>query len=160
MFPAGFTTRRLLLRPIVMADAQAVFDGYAQDPDASRYLPWRPHTDLDVTRVYIATCLNATRARTYAIVTKDGGRMIGAFDLRQHEAWRLGFGYVLARPCWGNGLMSEVLGAIVDWALSQPAIWRFGDVVDVDNLASARVMQKAGLICEGVLRRWALHPAV
>ncbi len=37
-------------------------------------------------------------------------------------------------------------------------IWRFGDVCDVENVASARVMETAGLTREGVLRRWAVHP--
>jgi RimJ/RimL family protein N-acetyltransferase len=56
--------------------------------------------------------------------------------------------------------MTEALSHVVDWALRQPGIWRIGDVCDVDNLASARVMQKAGLTLEGVARRWAIHPNV
>jgi len=31
-------------------------------------------------------------------------------------------------------------------------------VCDVENIASARVMEKAGLSREGVLRRWLVHP--
>ena len=42
--------------------------------------------------------------------------------------------------------------AIVDWALAQPGIWRIGDFVDVENVASARVMEKSGLQREGLLR--------
>jgi ribosomal-protein-alanine N-acetyltransferase len=33
-------------------------------------------------------------------------------------------------------------------------------VCDVDNLASARVLEKAGMGREGRLRRWVLHPNV
>jgi [ribosomal protein S5]-alanine N-acetyltransferase len=65
---------------------------------------------------------------------------------------------VLARPTWGQGLMTEALSEVVGWALRQPGIWRIGDVCDVENLASARVMEKAGLEREGVLRRWGVHP--
>jgi ribosomal-protein-alanine N-acetyltransferase len=54
--------------------------------------------------------------------------------------------------------MTEALTEVAGWALSQPDIWRIGDVCDVENLASARVMEKAGLTCEGVLRRWMTHP--
>ena len=56
--------------------------------------------------------------------------------------------------------MTEALTEVVNWALQQPSVWRVGDVVDVDNVASARVMEKAGLEREGLLRRWGSHPNV
>jgi ribosomal-protein-alanine N-acetyltransferase len=44
--------------------------------------------------------------------------------------------------------------------LRQPAVFRIGAVCDVDNIGSARVMEKAGLVREGVLRRWLVHPNI
>jgi RimJ/RimL family protein N-acetyltransferase len=61
---------------------------------------------------------------------------------------RLDFGYVLARSWWGRGLMTEVLTEVVEWALSQPPFFRIGAVCDVENIGSARVMEKAGLTLE------------
>ncbi len=86
--------------------------------------------------------------------------MLGAFDLRQSGPHRCGYGYVLARSAGGRGLMTEALAEVAEWALRQPGVWRIGDVCDVENVASARVMEKAGLSREGVLRRWAVHPNV
>jgi [ribosomal protein S5]-alanine N-acetyltransferase len=57
-------------------------------------------------------------------------------------------------------MMTEALTAAVEWALAQSEVWRIGDVCDVDNLASARVMEKAGLTREALLRRWSMHPNV
>jgi hypothetical protein len=37
-------------------------------------------------------------------------------------------------------------------------IFRVWALCDVDNLASARVMEKVGMQREGILRRWILHP--
>jgi [ribosomal protein S5]-alanine N-acetyltransferase len=48
----------------------------------------------------------------------------------------------------------------VAWALTQPAIFRIGSVCDVDNIGSARVMEKSGLVREGLLRRWLIHPNI
>jgi RimJ/RimL family protein N-acetyltransferase len=45
-------------------------------------------------------------------------------------------------------------------ALQQPSIFRIGAVCDVENIGSARVMEKAGLLREGLLRRWLVHPNV
>jgi RimJ/RimL family protein N-acetyltransferase len=41
--------------------------------------------------------------------------------------------------------------------MGQEAIWRLGAVCDVDDLASARVMERSGMRCEGMLRRWLVH---
>jgi RimJ/RimL family protein N-acetyltransferase len=72
--------------------------------------------------------------------------------------WELG--YVLARGYWGRGYMTEALKALVNWAVQQSEIYRVWAVCDVDNLASARVMEKAGMRREGILRRWSIHPNV
>jgi [ribosomal protein S5]-alanine N-acetyltransferase len=158
MTPEGFQTKRLLLRPIGIADARPIFDSYAQDPEVSRYLTWRPHTTIEQTETYVQACLAATTYRTYVLVRRTSDMVIGAFGVRQSGPARLGYGYVLARAFWGQGLMTEALVEIVDWALRQPSIWRIGDVCDVENFASARVMEKVGLEREGVLRRWVVHP--
>ena len=47
---------------------------------------------------------------------------------------------------------------MVGRTLAQPDLFRFAAVRDVDNPASARVMEKAGLTREGVLKRFMLHP--
>ena len=158
MFPDGFQTRRLLLRPIILADARPIFDGYAQDAEVSRYLTWRPHLSIEQTEAYVQASLAATTLRTYVLVRRMDDAVIGAFDLRQAAATRLEYGYVLARAFWGRGLMTEALAEVVAWALRQPSIWRIGAVCDVENRASARVMEKAGLEREAILRRWLVHP--
>lgn len=160
LFPDRFATARLILRPIARGDALAIFAGYAQDPEVVRYLVWRPHRTLAETEAYIARCLAAPAAtsRTYALTGLADGRLIGAFELRRPEPHRLDCGYVLARPHWRRGLMSEALSEVASWAMRQSDVWRIGAVCDVENPASARVMEKAGFGREGILRRWLVHP--
>ena len=160
MFPDGFQTDRLVLRPIAAGDAQPIFDGYAQDPDVTRFLTWRPHRSLEDTKAYIQHCTRAASSRTYVLIRRHDEALIGAFDLRQERPHGLGCGYVLALSAWGQGLMTEALREVSRWALLQPGIWRIGDCCDVENRASARVMEKAGMTFEGVARRWAIHPNI
>ncbi len=54
--------------------------------------------------------------------------------------------------------MPEALRALVDWALAQPGIWRAVATCDVENRASARVMEKAGMRSRVLLRRHTIHP--
>jgi [ribosomal protein S5]-alanine N-acetyltransferase len=56
--------------------------------------------------------------------------------------------------------MTEVLSLAARWGMRQNDIWRIGAVCDVENRASARVMEKAGLAREGILRRWLVHPNI
>jgi ribosomal-protein-alanine N-acetyltransferase len=69
-------------------------------------------------------------------------------------------GYALARTYWGQGFASEVVRMLVNWMLAQPNIYRIWAVCDLENRASDRVLEKSGLICEGVLRRWLIHPNI
>jgi RimJ/RimL family protein N-acetyltransferase len=162
MLPDGFRTDRLVLRPIAPEDAGPIFDSYAQDAEVTRFLVWRPHRSRDDTEAYIARCLAKPpdEARTYVLVGREDGAVRGAFDLRRDEPHRFGFGYVLARRCWGQGLMPEALAAVAEWALAQPGVFRFNALCDVENLASARAMEKAGLVREGLLRRRSVHPNI
>jgi len=162
MFPASFTTDRLLLRPIAEADAAAALAEYATDPLVTRYLTWAPHDSEQSCAAFFAQHAMRHASGTlgaYAITLRGNERLIGAFDLRSDTiGHRIDFGYVLGRAHWRQGYMSEALTHVVAWALEQPAVYRIWAVTDVENVASARTMEKAGLVREGVLRRWAVHP--
>jgi len=162
MLPDGFQTARLIARPIAAGDRDAIFESYAQDAEVTRYLTWRPHRGRDDTASYIAHCLEIppTVARTYVLTDRDDGAIRGAIDLRLAAAHRIEVGYVLGRRWWGQGLMTEILAAVADWALRQDDVFRISAVCDVENIASARVLEKAGLVREGLLRRYLLHPGV
>lgn len=151
VFPASFTTNRLVLRQIAKADAAAAFA-----------LTWVPHDSDQSCEAFFAehALRHASGALgAYAITLRDNGRLIGAFDLRSDAAGcRIDFGYVLGRAHWRQGYMSEALIPVVRWALEQPSVYRIWAVTDVENVASARNMEKAGLVQEGVLRRWLVHP--
>jgi len=158
MFPDQFETARLLLRPIEPGDAVAIFEGYAQDPAVTRYLAWCPHLSIADTQAYIASCLGEASLRTYVLLEPKGGQLLGCLEMWLEAPHHVCFGYVLARPWWGKGLMTEALSAVMAWALQQDGIWRVAAECDVENLSSARVMEKAGLRREGIFREWMVHP--
>jgi ribosomal-protein-alanine N-acetyltransferase len=156
-------TARLTSRPIEITDAQAVFAAYASDPMVARYMTWRVHDDVSGAERYLAAMvpLMAQDGRQVLVLLErsDPARLIGVFEAR-FDAHRMNVGYVLGRPYWGRGLMTEALSAAVAWARATPSLRRVWAVCDVDNRASARVMEKSGLLFEGVLRRWVVHPNI
>jgi [ribosomal protein S5]-alanine N-acetyltransferase len=162
MIPDIFETARLLLRPITITDADPIFDSYAHDDEVARFLIWRPHRSRSETRAYVERCIATPSEveRTYVIVGRDNNLVRGAFALRQRAPHRLDCGYVLARPWWRQGLMTEALTEVSGWALLQSSVFRIGAVCDVENIGSARVLEKSGFVQEGLLRRWLLHPNI
>lgn len=158
--PKILKTERLRLRKAKLADAEPIFRQYAQDPEVTKYVSWRAHSDIAETREYVRMCLLAWdvgKAFHWVIERNDDKQVIGMMIARAGgEKWELG--YVLARAYWGCGYMTEALTALIVWALKQPDIYRIWAVCDVDNGASARVMEKAGMLREGTLRRWSVHP--
>jgi ribosomal-protein-alanine N-acetyltransferase len=162
MLPDTFETARLLLRPVAIADVDAIFDTYARDEEVARYVIWRPHSSRNETQAYVEGCIAtpAEAGRTYVLVGREDNTLRGAFALRQRAPHRLDCGYVLACRWWRQGLMTEALTVVTVWALHQPSVFRVSAMCDVENIGSARVLEKSGFVREGVLRRWLLHPNI
>lgn len=160
--PNQFTTDRLLLRLPRSEDAPIIFAAYTQDPEVTRYLTWRPHKNIEETYAIIDLNLKLWRegtAFTYVIALKDTDIPIGKIAIHP-DGFKPSLGYVLARPHWGKGYMTEAARAVTEWLLCQPDIYRVFATCDVDNPASAKVMEKAGMKYEGLLRRYMIHPNV
>ena len=158
--PTNIETARLFLRPPTLQDAEWAFQNYTQDHDVTRYMTWRPHQDIEETLTYLRRCVACWENETafaWVLVRKENAELLGMIEIRVQD-WKADVGYVLKKSAWGNGYMSEALSAVVQWALAQPGIYRVWAVCDVDNAASARVMEKVGMQREGLLRRWIVHP--
>lgn len=159
--PEEIRTERLVLRRYKLTDATDIFEGYTQDIEVTKFLTWKQHRDIEETRTFVKGRIDAWDRGsdfTWAVALNDT-RLIGGIGLRT-RGFKADFGYVIAKPYWGNGYATEALCAVVQWALQQPHILRVWAVCDVENIASARVMEKAGLTEEGVLRKWIMHPQV
>lgn len=153
-------TARLVLRPPQPTDAPAIFANYAQDPEVVRYLTWLPHQSIAETETILARIIasnDPASQLSWSIVRASDQAMIGMIALRI-DRFKAEVGYSLSRATWGQGLMTEALQAIIEYAWSRPEIYRVAALCDVQNPASARVMEKAGMTYEGTLRRYSLHP--
>jgi ribosomal-protein-alanine N-acetyltransferase len=160
--PKSLKTPRLRLRKVKPSDAEAIFREYAQDPEVTRYVSWQAHQNIEQTRDYVRSCLQAWdtgKAFNWVIESRDVNQLMGMIIARVNsEKWELGF--VLARRYWGQGYMTEAVRAVIDWAQRRGGIYRVWAVCDVDNVASARVMENAGMQREGILKRWSIHPNI
>lgn len=158
--PDEILTERLRLRPQQLSDAEQIFVRYASDLTVSRYLSWPTHQTVDDTLEFVrkrmADC-DAGTAFSRLIFARDSGILLGAVGGRI-EGHCMAFGYCLARDSWGRGYATEAASALVDVIQTNPSISRIQAFCDVENLASARVLEKIGLAFEGTLRRYMVLP--
>jgi ribosomal-protein-alanine N-acetyltransferase len=154
-------TERLILRKLNPDDATDVF-AYASDPEVTKYLLWDAHKTISDSLAFISAALARYQAGApapWGIVLKDEGRVIGTCDYIScndiHS--RAEIGYALARPCWGHGIMTEAVRKILDYGFRVKNFNRVQAVCDVPNVGSARVLEKAGMTFEGILREYMIH---
>jgi RimJ/RimL family protein N-acetyltransferase len=162
--PETFTTTRLAARLPRVEDAAAVFAAYASDPEVTRYLLWRHYTDIEPLREFLRHMLHTWETDdgsqyAWLLCQRGSDEPIGSISmsLGPHGAM---LGYVLGRAYWGRGLMTEAVCYASAWALAQPPLFRVWAFSDAENLASTRVLEKAGLVQEGRLRRWCACPTI
>jgi len=154
--PEIIDTARLRLRRAAPGDAPAVFLRWAQDPDVTRFLTWRPHQTIEETRQFLEWCRAEWEHRrefVWMLEEKTGRSLVGSLAARP-GVHGVNLGYLLARDAWGRGFMGEALDMMVSWWLAQPGVYRVWATTAVENTRSARVLAKAGFELEGTLRRW------
>jgi ribosomal-protein-alanine N-acetyltransferase len=156
--PPRLETERLLVRPVSEADVESVF-AYAHNPAVTRYTLWEAHRTTDDTLRFV---------RDYAEI-RYGERVPEplALCLREQPDWVIGsigcfwanranrcmeMGYALGEPYWGRGYAVEAARALAGYAFEHYPIERLQAHCIAANRASARVMEKLGMTCEGTLR--------
>lgn len=159
VIPERMETPRLLLFRAAPDDAEELFERYTADPEVSLYMPWSPHRSVEETRAFLrgrARAWEATDSYAWTVRWKDSGAMAGMVEatVTGHSAT---IGYVLARDIWGKGVGTEVASAVLEVLKELPPLHRIWAICDVDNVGSARLLEKLGLIREGRLHRWDRH---
>ena len=156
--PQPLVTRRLVLRDLRLEDARAV-STRAGDRRVARYLIQVPSPyPVTLAARWIAGRMewwSAGRGVTLAIARREApDDLLGTASLRRFSRDRRAeLGYWLGAEFWGNGYATEAAGAIVDFGFTQLGLARiYAQVLD-GNEPSCRVLEKLGMLSEGVRRR-------
>lgn len=161
--PEVFATARLSARKPRVDDAPAVFAAYASDPEVTRYLAWPPYERIEPLKTFLSEAISRWEKNespfNWVLCLKGSDRPIGSIGT-SIDGGKAMFGYLFAKKFWGRGFATEALTFLVDWALSQPEISRAWAYCDVENPTSVRVMEKAGMVREGILHRWHVCPTL
>ena len=143
-------TERLLLRPFRSGDVDDVFT-YATDPEWNRYLGLPEPYTRNMAEEFVAKAILADPAKNPVWAIVHEGRVCGGIDLRIRRPGLAEMGYSIARPLWGQGLMTEAVRAVIGHAFESMGIVRIQAYADSRNKGSWRVMEKVGMERNGLL---------
>jgi ribosomal-protein-alanine N-acetyltransferase len=151
-------TERLILRRVTRDDAQAMYQGWASDPEVTKYLTWPTYTSIDdahnILKMWVAE-YGKDNFYLWAIVPKDLGQPIGTISVVEssESANWVEIGYCIGRAWWRKGYVSEALKALITFFFEKVGVGRIQATHDPRNVNSGAVMRKCGMTCEGTLRR-------
>lgn len=144
-------TERLLLRPFVAEDFDAVFAMQSR-PDVARYLYWDARTEDEV-RTALEEKIAGTAIRAegdvlfLATVLKSTGKLVGDIVLhwisRDHRTAEIGF--IVHPDHQGHGYATESVRVLLRLAFQDLQLHRVIGRAEARNIASARVLEKLGM---------------
>lgn len=151
-------TNRLILRPFVPEDAQAMYKNWASDPEVTKYLTWPTHDSLEVSQWVVNDWVSHYGEDDYyqwAIVPKDLGQPIGSIAVvsQNDRVRKAEIGYCIGKNWWHRGYMSEALSAVIAFLFDQVDMNRVEARHDPNNPHSGAVMRKCGMTFEGTYRQ-------
>lgn len=151
-------TERLFLRAFRVSDAEAMFQNWANDLQVTRFLEWEPHGNIETTKKLLLQWENKDQRRdhyNWAIVPFSQNEPVGGISVVGHSEVDQAcvVGYCLGKDFWGQGIMTEALGAVIEFLICEVGFHRIEAQHDTNNPASGEVMKKCGMRLEGILRK-------
>ncbi len=155
---------RLILRPFTTDDAGRIHDllNTPEISDTTLNVPY-PYPD-GAAKGWIGTHAQAAadgKGWTWAITRRSDDVLMGAIGIDvvvEHQRGALG--YWLGVPFWSQGYMSEAARAVVTFGFDTLGLHRIEAACLTRNPASARVMEKAGLVYESTARDFILKHGI
>lgn len=89
-------------------------------------------------------------------IRETQGNLVGvvsADNLELGNTHKAEIGYWLAKPYWGQGIMTDAVREFVRYAFDRLQLHRLTAHVFESNVGSARVLEKNGFVLEGRLRK-------
>jgi RimJ/RimL family protein N-acetyltransferase len=132
-------TERLLLRRARIEDLPGMHS-VLSDPQAMRYWATPPHADIEETRRWLMSMIEADPALSDDYIIEYQGEVIG-----KAGCWRLPeIGFILRRDRWRMGLAFEALNAAIAELFRTRGLTAITADVDPRNAASLGVLHKLG----------------
>lgn len=138
-------------------DRTADLFAFAGSREATRFMSWETNTSLEQTvRAihYMMAAYEADQPAPWLILHKEADRVIGmaGFNWYHPTHRRAEISYALAPAWWGQGLATEAVRALIRFGFGRLDLNRIEALVHPENTSSRRVLDKVGMVEEGLLQ--------
>lgn len=149
-------TERLILRRITNEDVNEVFE-LRSNPETMKYIPRPLVKNNDDALEHIAMIeekIVTNIGINWGITLKENPKLLGiiGFYRMQPENYRAEIGYMLLPEFHGKGIIPEAVTELVKFGFNNLKLHSIEAVIDPDNLASEKVLEKCGFIKEAHLK--------
>ena len=143
-----FQTPRLIIREFLPEEEQLFLDHFT-DEEMLLYLPKRSRDErINIFHKALANYANSKTLGTWGMFHKINGDLVGSCLLRLYNdlPGKVEVGYSIERKYWGVGIGTEMAIAMVGHAFADAGTTEVIGVTVPANIASQRVLEKAGLV--------------
>ena len=149
-------TERLILRDVQVTDAEAIY-AYSSKPIFYSMMGQKTPASVDEVKNRIEhSFINAHRgmSRNWIVILKSEQRVIGdcGFNVYRPDNRRAEVNYAIDPEYWNQGLATEAMQRVLRFGFEILELNRIQAICSPDNIQSRRVIQKAGMTYEGLLR--------
>jgi RimJ/RimL family protein N-acetyltransferase len=155
-------TTRLTLHKAKLSDAEELFNSYLQDPEVTRFTTWLPHKNINVTEQFLSHIIglwNEAKEYNFVISKSLDNKKIGMVKIAD-KGEVVTIGYVFAKSEWNKGYATEVVNAVVHLIVKENPYKKIAAFCDVENIASSRVLEKAGFSYIKTIPKFIVHPSI
>lgn len=149
-------SRRLILRPLTVEDAEDMF-AFTSLSASSTFLRWEPHTSVEEDVRFILNALKDEESLYWGIEHKDAGKIIGnihVYNIHFRDYWAE-ISYILHPYYYGNGYATEAVCTIIQYLLKK-GLNRVQALCLAEHEQSEKLMVRCGMSYEGTLRDYAV----
>lgn len=145
-------TKRLILRPLSIDDAEDIFERWTSDDRVSEYVRWCTHQNVEDTKQWLESEQKNNFSDTvyqWGFVLKETGYLFGCGGINfNEESGVYELGYNIMHKYWNQGYTTEAAKCILKFAEEELNINEFTATHDVSNPASGAVLKKCGFLYE------------
>ena len=145
-------TERLVLKRITNEDANQVFE-LRSNPETMKYIPRPLVKNTEDALEHIAMIddkIETNVGINWGITFKDNSKLLGiiGYYRMQPENYRAEIGYILLPEYHGKGIIPEAVNRLIRYGFDDLKLHSIEAVIDPENLASEKVLQKCGFVKE------------
>lgn len=141
-------SKRLILRPLSVNDAEHIYNSWASDPEVARYMIWDIHESINDTIEWLKieeANIYDDKNYCWGFVLKETGTLIGSGGISYKENEGMyQLGYNIMKKYWNQGIATEAGKVILEFAESKLGEKKFLCRHANENIGSMKVMTKLG----------------